>query len=120
MLKMDQFIDEKGMFDLKKMREAQAAIGEICSNCWGLLIENLINPPAIPAPKLCVSCDNLANSDEEVMSDTFVRCPKCKEQISGRTFGGDGHYFVKCRKCNNEYEIKTDVHYTFTSPAMEK
>lgn len=64
-------------------------------------------------------------SPGEVEDDDSIRCPKCGyvQTVAGydsaRVYD-EGRHLLSCHHCDFDFEIRTAVTITFTSPAMGK
>lgn len=108
-----------GETDWQGYRKAQLDSGERCRLCDDIIV---FGPRG--APRLCVSCQDLAEP-EEMYHEKFIRCPKCGHHWEPYSceepeLFGDGEHEVSCSQCGHEFEVSTEVSFCFYSPAMEK
>lgn len=111
---------ENNKIDWVAYRKAKVAAGEECYQCGGFILF------AKGVPALCISCQELDTSDQEVSHSKLIRCPKCKHasfvdeySCDSRYIYDEGEHEVTCNNCNHQFSISTHVTYLFTSPAKE-
>lgn len=121
MVDFDDYKDDKGNTDWTAYHKAKVKIGEECLKCGKLIHLEGIDTPG--HPEECRDCKELCTEDGEVTHNDFIRCPACRNQM--RIMGGDdydsygeGEHEIMCDGCEFEFEITTEVTYTFTSPAI--
>ena len=119
MIHLDNFKLQDGDYDWIAYRNAQKNNGEICTSC-GAFIVRLFKDTG--HPDRCESCKAIDTNKEEVTHDSFIRCPACGETMNvmdmecGDLYQ-DGEHGVCCNSCEQEFEIITNVSYSFKSPA---
>jgi ssDNA-binding Zn-finger/Zn-ribbon topoisomerase 1 len=116
MIDVDKFKDSLGKVDWKALREAEVAAGEHCRECgW------LIYPPK-GRPSLCHKCRDLREDKGEVDHQSRLRCPKCRHLWNVDREDGDihseGSHEVCCPECEHEFEVVTNVSYSWESPKL--
>ncbi len=121
MANFKDFEDDKGKVDWTAYHKRRKDIGEECFECGRLIHLDGIDAPG--HPEKCRDCNDMSVDKEEVTHEDFIRCPACRNQM--RIIGGNdfdcydaGEHEIMCDECEFEFEITTDVTYTFTSPAM--
>jgi len=107
-----------GRTDWDAYNQAEIDIGERCSNDNCKQFIGL----GKGEKRLCYSCTRLTDK-EEINHENLVRCPKCGhtqnpyDGESGDIYC-DGQHSIYCDECDCEYEITTNVSYTFDSPEL--
>lgn len=69
----------------------------------------------------CDDCDAMHSTTDEVESKSVTRCPACGEVHIvdyGDRLYEEGEHEIYCGHCDNQYPVRTEVSYTFVSPAM--
>ncbi len=64
----------------------------------------------------------MADDSTDVTHGNLLRCPHCRGTQDVTEEEGiyeEGEHSIWCDHCEKEYEIGTDVSYTFISPALE-
>lgn len=114
--KREDFTAPNGDFDHVAFRAARVLNGECCIDC-----ESWIWTP----PGHCVKCGDCQALDgaDEVTHDDYIRCPKCRASFDAvgddnYELYGDGEHDVACPTCDHEFEVCTNVSYSFTSPEL--
>lgn len=130
MISINDYRKPDGSVDWERFEDAQIDAGEICFRCRSirpLYIEDILRQRS--GKYLCGSCSAIDNDASEVLHETFVRCPHCKETFSpeelyhrdpdyGEYLEGGSHR-CECRACGKEVAFSTRIHFTFVSPALE-
>ena len=106
-------------------RQAQIDCGEKCQRCHQYMPFAIFGGPLGNTPgyrRTCSSCLSLATSREEVASDHFARCPKCRHSWNPFDNGfapDEGENEVMCPTCEHEFTLDVAITYSFRSPALE-
>lgn len=116
MISFNDYKKPNGDIDWAAHEAALVAAGEVCSQC-GTYIIRLFGKPS--GPTLCGSCKALIEDNDEVSSGSFVRCPACGNQMDAcePELYEDGSHDVTCDECDHEFEVETNISFSFTSPA---
>ena len=106
-----------GKVDWNEYRTAKIGAGERCYQC-GASIQF-----GSGFRSLCSACQLLVSNDGGVSHEQYIRCPKCSKtwdpyQHENYDLLEDGPHDVTCPRCDHEFEVETDVTYSFTSPGM--
>ena len=115
MIRMDDYTGPDGLTDWKCYREAQVVVGECCRTCGDLLVFGT------GYPRDCAGCDRLKVHGGQVEHDRLIRCPACRELFRpGDDYNlfQEGQHGVQCPSCEAEFEIETQVNWTFGSPEL--
>lgn len=121
MTDIDKYKDEKGNVNWKAFYQAEIDDGEVCSGCRRYIYR--ISTPT--GPQKCHSCKALDDNKDEVRHESMIRCPSCGHQtdiINDCSEAAEydeleeGEHAVTCEKCELEFDIKTEISFTFTSP----
>jgi hypothetical protein len=119
MIDFKSFKKPGGNTDWTAYRGAQVAAGEVCQKCHQHIFSFFGIPTA--GPRLCGECKALAEDAGEVNSSSYVRCPACGHQMGTNGFDGelhsDGTHDVSCGECDHDFEVTTNVSFSFESPA---
>ena len=117
----DEYRDGHGGVDWGAHRKACIANGELCSNCGAGIF--LLFHENYGVPALCASCRKLKESTEAVNHRNLIRCPKCKHSWSVDEEDGslyeEGEQWVMCPECGCDFQVTTEVAYSFESPALQ-
>lgn len=115
----DQFLAR-----LRAEDKAKQATGENCYRC-GSWILTIGKAPGFR--RLCYDCKQV-DGEGELINSKFIRCPKCRhswgpfdseDSFEQRIFD-DGPHDIYCPHCEHEFEISTNVSYSFNSPELIK
>ena len=93
---------------------------EKCIDCRGLII----TPGPSPDGR-CFDCREAHDDDEAICLNKNVRCPACRNYFDPHaseyyTLLEYGDHDVICPECDYEFEIETNIEWSFDSPAMIK
>ena len=104
-----------GSLDMNSYNKAMIANGEICTECGGY-----ITTFGNGHPGRCRQCKD-ADSQQELTHDKYIRCPKCGRkwdpyESEQYEILSDGEHSASCVECGHEFQVTTDVSYSFTSP----
>lgn len=119
MIGLDKFTDATGKVDWEGLERARTDVGERCYECGSLVY------PEKGCRALCRRCGDLHEDEGEVNHTSRLRCPKCGHLWNAdreeSELYGEGSHEVCCRVCEHEFEVVTEVSYSWRSPAlMEK
>lgn len=108
-----------GRYDYAAYDLARVQNGDFCSSCLSWLVA----PKGFP--ELCYDCKSMKEDLDEVSHDEYLRCPFCREEeevcyMEDYSLYQDGPHEITCTNCGKEYEITTNVSYSFVSPAICK
>ena len=73
------------------------------------------------APRLCPQCD-AAQRPAALEHDSFARCPACAnlwKPEHGDRLENEEDVPLTCPKCDHEFEVRVEVSYQYTSPALQ-
>jgi DNA-directed RNA polymerase subunit RPC12/RpoP len=75
-------------------------------------------------PTMCSSCIDIRNDTDEIMHESYIRCPVCKHtmNISNCDLSNlyeEGVHDVCCQNCDADFKVSTYVSFSFKSPALE-
>lgn len=116
MVNSDDFKKEDGYTDWEAYHKAEEDAGERCYKCGAY------NFFASGSKRLCGQCSKIEESDK-FDHDSFVRCPKCKrtwnpgEEDDYEVYA-DGQHDICCGECGHDFEVSTNVSYSFESPEL--
>ena len=118
MISIDDFRKEDGRTDWTAFYRARKEAGEICRQCSSCIIFS-------SGPGLCNECRHMRDSTIEVEHSRYVRCPKCQDKFSAREsemyeLYEEGGHEILCQECDHEFEVVTNVSYSFRSPELAK
>lgn len=70
---------------------------------------------------ICCDCREFASEDDEVISDTNARCPKCRKSsnLTDYEIHGEDDLEVSCDHCGHEFMVQVSISVHYTSPAIE-
>lgn len=116
MISLRDFEKPVGGVDWNAYRAAQVEAGERCSLCGAFILTIFANRLG---PRQCADCRSLEGTSE-VRHRAFLRCPDCGHSWDLRHRDCDvfeeGPHSVTCPVCSADFEIKTSIEFTFTSP----
>lgn len=118
MTSITDFVDENQRVNVGKYRQALRDAGEACNSCNGFIS----HPNG--SPTVCYNCRTLS-SREQMANDQCVRCPNCGHEFNVwqhtdyYLLWDSGTHPVECTECNTQFDIQTQITYTFVSPAMK-
>lgn len=88
---------------------------------WPPLLAGILGPCTRPNPGLCPDCVSMEADRDEVTHEHALRCPKCGNvwvpDFEDGVWKEDDENWVCCNSCGHDFTVKTDITYTFTSPA---
>jgi uncharacterized C2H2 Zn-finger protein len=118
---MSDFEDKKGKTDWNAYHKAQEEAGERCPKCKAFML-GLFKKSS---KSFCQSCISLISDEKTVDHHIFVRCPKCQMTMDVyyyqfENLHMEGEHKIMCQECEHEFEVTTEVQYTFTSPELIK
>jgi uncharacterized protein YlaI len=124
MIKMEDYRSKDGNIDWSSYYKAQTDAGEKCYEC-GKYIFNMFKRDYIARREKCKECNLLETNSDEVNHHSFIRCPKCRATMNIHNFESyelhnDGEHEIMCQECEHEFEIRTDIEYSFSSPELIK
>lgn len=116
--RIDDF-DKDGKINWTEYHKAQLQNGDICTECGAYIVWSK------GVPSKCSMCRGLLDEKGEVNHEKRVRCPKCGYTWDPRKSEDyqlfeNGTHNVSCCECDHDFEVTTDVSYTFTSPERLK
>lgn len=116
MISYQDYKDENGNINWKAYYQAQRDNGEKCYKCGEFIYPNK------GYMSLCYDCQQLERCSGEVDAKS-IRCPNCKTIFNPYDeemydLLNDGEHDVQCPHCDEEFEISTEVEYSFTSPPL--
>jgi len=112
---LESFKLANGNYDWTAYRAAQKANGEICTDCGAYTVWGKGHPDR------CGDCKRLEEPGETT-HHSLIRCPKCGHQMEigscelGELYE-DGSHDVSCQNCDHDFEVSTQISFSFTSPA---
>lgn len=121
MILMERYRTENGGLDWSAYNKAQVDAGEKCCTC-GAFIASWNGHR-----QECYDCRAMHIDNTEITHGTRIRCPHCRTQIDINEDGECGHgddiyregtHEITCYICHENFEIETQVTFTFTSPAV--
>lgn len=118
MIQTDDYKNHEGKVDWKALREARVEAGEICQTCFEHF--HLF----IGRKRSCEDCLKLEQEENEVETASIVRCPFCKHkkpidgEMDAYTIYEEGSHLLTCDECDEDFEIRTKVQFSFISPKL--
>jgi len=121
---MEDYRGTDGNIDWSLYYKAQKDAGETCYEC-GQYIVNVLKRDFIPHRQKCKNCESMESDPREISHHSFIRCPKCKatmivSDLESYRLYNDGEHEIMCQECEHEFEIRTDIEYSFNSPELIK
>lgn len=108
------FRDENGDVDWKLYDEYRVSVGLRCKTCNDLMWE------ISGYPRDCGECRSLKEEDAGLSHSSMIKCPHCKSimdvyENDYHELFEDGTHSIYCMNCDEEFQIRTDVSFTFNS-----
>jgi len=118
-IKINDFDNPDGSTDWNAYRKAKKTNGEECTECGRYILFGK------GYPDQCSDCKEAKEGRGDLDHDRLVRCPKCRNMwdpwdAEDYDLFNDGTHDVCCTECDHEFEVETQVSYSFRSPAMEE
>lgn len=110
--------NKDGEINWETYHAAESANGEKCRQCGKFILF------ATGHPTSCDDCKGLDahSTTQDADHGKFVRCPACGHTMDTNDemheLYEEGEHEVYCGACDYQFEISTQVSFTFTSPPM--